>query len=120
MSGQVENIGTARVYVVDRGRRLAGAQDTVDLIGETWGLDVAWIALPLETLPAGFLQLRTGIAGELIQKIVQYGLKVAIVGDVTGASADGTALRAFMTESNRGRHVWFVRDLDELKERLSV
>ena len=62
----------------------------------------------------GFLTLSTRIAGEVIQKFVTYGFQVAFVGDVSAAVAASNALRDFVCESNRGRHVWFVNDFDAL------
>ena len=56
----------------------------------------------------------------MIQKFVNYGVAVAFVGDVSEAIAASTALRDFVRESNRGRHVWFVTDMVELEVRLSA
>ena len=70
--------------------------------------------IPVSRLGPGFLTLSTRIAGEVIQKFVTYGFQVAFVGDVSAAVAASNALRDFVCESNRGRHVWFVNDFDAL------
>lgn len=94
--------------------------DAVDLIGEALGQGAELVAVPVARLAPGFLDLKTGIAGEALQKFVNYRRRIAIVGDVSEAVADSTALRDFVRESNRGRHVWFVADLAELERRLTV
>lgn len=90
-----------------------------DIIGEAFAANVRIVAIPLARLPANFLDLRARLAGEVLQKFVNYGLRVAIVGDVSQAAATSTALRDFIRESNRGRHVWFVPDLEALSTRLA-
>ena len=67
-----------------------------------------------------FFDLRTGLAGAVLQKLVNYHLRVAIVGDVTREVAASKAFADFVTESNRGGHVWFVRDEAELEARLAA
>ena len=45
-------------------------------------------------------------------------IQVAVVGDTTAAQAASGPLRDFVLESNRGRTVWFVDDLDALRTKL--
>jgi hypothetical protein len=93
--------------------------DATDLISAAWSHKAELVVVPLARLDDGFLTLSTGIAGEIIQKFVTYGLRLAIVGDIGEASAGSAALRDFVYESNRGRHVWFTADLDALREKLA-
>ncbi|QFY10506.1 DUF4180 domain-containing protein [Nonomuraea phyllanthi] len=99
------------------GAPLRETQDALDLIGEAFGSGVRWVAIPVERLHEDFFALRTGVAGEIAQKFVNYGIGLAVVGDVSRFTATGTALRDWVRESNRGRHVWFVADLEELAAR---
>jgi hypothetical protein len=48
---------------------------------------------------------------------VNYGLRLAVVGDISEPLADSEALRDFVRESNRGRQVWFVADVAGLAGR---
>jgi len=64
--------------------------------------------------------LSTGVAGEVIQKFVNYQVRLAIVGDVALAASRSQPLSDFIAESNRGRHVWFVADMDDLAARLAA
>jgi FPC/CPF motif-containing protein YcgG len=54
----------------------------------------------------------------VLQKFVTYQLRIAIVGDITSLSAASKALHDFVVECNRGSTVWFVRNMDELNDRL--
>lgn len=89
----------------------------LDVIGE-FGWSAELVLLPVERLPDEFFTLRTGLAGDLLQTFVNYGLRVAIVGDVSAHVAESSALRDFVYESNRGKQLWFVTSREELRERL--
>jgi len=55
----------------------------------------------------------------MIQKIVQYRLRLVIVGDISRHLAESSALRAFVLEANRGKEVWFLATREELDQRLA-
>ncbi|MFC7614763.1 DUF4180 domain-containing protein [Actinokineospora soli] len=76
------------------------------------------MALPVSRLAPEFFDLSTRVAGEMLQKLVNYRLSVAIVGDIDEHVARSSALADFVRESNRGKHVWFVPDVASLAERL--
>jgi len=98
--------------------RLRTYRDAVDLLGKAFEDRATLIVIPVECLDDDFFRLRTRIAGELIQKFVQYRRRLAIVGDISRHLAQSSALRAFVYESNRGNEVWFLANLDELGQRL--
>jgi hypothetical protein len=56
-------------------------------------------------LPAAFFDLSTGIAGELAQKLVNYGLRMAAV--VPDLSVHSLHFRDFAREANAGRQLHF-------------
>ncbi len=80
--------------------------------------DARFIVLPVAWLGEEFFHLRTGIAGEVIQKFVTYGFRAAIVGDITAYLERSSALRDFVDESNKWQQVWFVESIKKLIERL--
>ncbi|MEU5939362.1 DUF4180 domain-containing protein [Micromonospora sp. NPDC047548] len=100
------------------GPRLCGGADALDVIGEALGHRAELVTLPVRRLADEFFTLRTGVAGELVQKFVNYRLPVVVVGDISAHVAASTALRDFVIESNRGRQLWFVDTMAELEERL--
>lgn len=119
MSGETRTIGGVLAYVCDAdGPKLDGERAAVDMIGDALGAGAELVVIPVERLGAGFLTLSTRIAGDAIQKFVTYGLRVAFVGDIGEALAASQALRDFVRESNRGRHVWFAADHTEVAARL--
>lgn len=103
-----------------RGALLRGAQAAVDLIGEARSNGAELVVVPVQRLDPEFFQLRTGVAGEFLQKFVTYQVRVAIVGDVSGFAAESKALRDFIRESNEHDAIWFVRSIDELKLRMKA
>lgn len=101
------------------GPKLDGERAATDIIGDAFSTGARIIAVPVERLGDGFLTLSTRIAGEIIQKFVNYGFQLAFVGDISEAVAASDALRDFVRESNRGRHVWFVADKEALAAKLA-
>ena len=101
------------------GPPIGSSQDALDIIGQIWHSRADLVAIPAARLDGGFFMLRTGLAGEFIQKLVNYRLSVAIIGDITEHLRASSALRAFVHESNNGRQLWFLDDLDQLDVRLS-
>jgi hypothetical protein len=101
------------------GEKLKSERDALDLIGEARQQGASLILVPLERLNDDFFQLKTGLAGQIIQKFVTYRLRLVILGDISGYVAQSRALRDFVYESNRGTQVWFLTNLQELNQRLN-
>lgn len=91
-----------------------------DLLGDAFSEGATWVALPVSRLSADFFQLRTGIAGMITQKFMNYRRKLAIVGDIAEQLAASNALRDWVRECNRGHELWFVPTFEELMARLSA
>lgn len=119
MMGRVTTLQDVPILECPAEGSLIRYAEAVDLIGEALGAGVAWVAIPAARLGDEFFRLRTGVAGDVIQKFVTYGRHVAILGDISPYVAASEALRDFVIESNRGAHVWFVRDLAELELRMT-
>ena len=100
------------------GVQLRGDRDAVEIIGAALGHGARLIAIPTERLGIDFFRLKTGVAGAMLQKFVTYGIRVAIVGDISEHMKESSALRDFVYESNRGSHGWFVANVEELEQRL--
>jgi hypothetical protein len=100
------------------GRPLCSDRDAIDLMGEAWPHRVNLVVIPATRLGEDFFRLKTRIAGEIIQKFLTYGFRVAIVGDISRYVDESDALRDFVFESNQGIHTWFVANPEELDARL--
>ena len=120
MSGRLVEIAGRRAWLCDaEGPPLASERDAADLIGETFAHEARLVIVPLARLAPAFLDLRTRLAGEMLQKFVNYQRQGIILGDVGEAAARSGALRDFIRESNRGEAVWFVPDLASLEAKLA-
>ena len=100
-------------------KQLRNYNEAVELIGNAFEKRASVILLPAECLDDEFFRLSTRIAGEMIQKVVQYRKRLVIVGDISRHLAESSALRAFVLEANRGKDVWFLATRAELDERLA-
>jgi len=101
------------------GPKLASESDSQTFLSAAWEHDAAMVAIPVSRLDAAFFQLSTRLAGAVLQKFVNYRVRLAVIGDVSEWSAASNALRDFIVEANRGRSTWFVADIDELSRRLA-
>ncbi|TNH25212.1 DUF4180 domain-containing protein [Micromonospora orduensis] len=118
MSDQIQERAGVQVLVCDpAGPTVATEQDALDLIGAAFaGAQV--VAVPASRLDERFFSLGTRFAGEVMQKFVNYRLRLAVVGDISTHLSESSALRALVHESNKAGHIWFVPDLDALDDRL--
>jgi hypothetical protein len=80
-------------------------QDAVDLLAESGSADCSSIIILLDNLDKRFFDLKTGFAGEILQKFSNYRVRLAIVGDFAGYTSK--SLREFIRESNRGGLIIF-------------
>ena len=95
---------------------LSRTQDLLDLIQEALVQKASVLVVPVLRFDPAFFQLRSGLAGEFVQKIVNYQLKLVIVGDISAQVAASDALRDFVREANRGHTVFFVSHLEALAD----
>ncbi|WP_433342640.1 DUF4180 domain-containing protein [Micromonospora sp. CA-111912] len=120
MPDEVRELAGVAVLVCDpAGPPVATVQDALDLIGAAF-LGAEVVAVPASRLDEDFFTLGTQFAGEVMQKFVNYRLRLAVIGDISRHLAASSALRALVHESNRAEHVWFLPDLDALEARLTT
>src|SRR5688572_9654724 len=97
----MERRGVPVLVVAGSGAPIASEQDALDLIGAAFG-QAEIVAIPAERLAERFFVLRTGLAGAIMQKFVNYRVRLVIVGDISAHLAGSTALQDLVRESNRG------------------
>jgi hypothetical protein len=105
--------GTKIGEVCGEGLVLGKSGDIGALLGEALRVDV--LALHVENIAPEVFDLRTGILGELFQKLANYRRRLVIVGDVSDHESRSEAFAALVRESNRGTEVAFVRSLDDFR-----
>jgi hypothetical protein len=117
----VEEVYGVRVLTVPaQGPAIRDGADALDLVAASFEEQADLVAIPLERLDPEFFTLSNGLAGEFLQKLVNYRLRVAIVGDISARVEGSNALRDFVRESNRRKQTWFLASRDELRERLAA
>ena len=97
---------------------LASERDATDIIGAAFTERPDWIVIPLDALAPGFLDLRTGLAGAILQKFVNYSFRVAILGDTSKEADASKPLADFIRETNKGTQIWFCASRDSFIARL--
>lgn len=75
------------------------------------------IALNKEAIAEDFFVLSTRLAGEILQKFINYGVRFAIYGDFSGYTSK--PLKDFIYESNNGKDFYFQPDADSAIDKLA-
>lgn len=75
------------------------------------------IAIDKKVIAEDFFILSTGMAGEILQKFINYHIKAAIWGDYSRYTSK--PLRDFIYESNHGRDFFFVETKEEAVRKLA-
>ncbi|HEU0182003.1 MAG TPA: DUF4180 domain-containing protein [Agromyces mariniharenae] len=114
-----EHHGVRVLLLEAEGEPISTPDDATDLVGSAWSHQAELIAVPVERLDPKFFRLKTGLAGEITQKLVNYRLRLAVVGDISAHVGKSDALRDYVRESNRADHVWFVESEADLERRLA-
>jgi hypothetical protein len=97
---------------------ISDAQSALDLLATVdYYDDCQRIAINKEAVAEDFFRLSSGLAGEILQKFVNYSKKLAIIGDFSCYTSK--PLRDFIYESNQGNAVFFVGDEREAVRKLA-
>ena len=108
----IEENGALCVLVESDEPVITDAQSAIDLLmSAQYDVGSKDIVIPKQLVDEDFFVLSTGLAGEVLQKYVNYGGHMAIYGDYSRYTSK--PLRDFMYESNKGRDFFFVSTRDE-------
>lgn len=89
---------------------ISSIDDGLQLMADLYYQDFDKIVLFERNIVPNFFDLKTGMAGEMLQKFSTYRMKLAIVGNFSHVSSK--SLRDFIFESNKGTQVNFVQSLE--------
>ena len=101
--------------VVSETTVIATTEDGLDLLGNLYFQGFDKVILHEKNITPDFFDLKTGIAGEILQKFSNYRVRLAIVGDFSAYSSQ--SIRDFIFESNRRGQINFVGSIAEAMER---
>lgn len=120
MPDSLQHLSATPVFVcAPDGTPIRGEREAVDVVGEGSYLGATWTLVPVERLADDFFRLRTRVAGDIVQKFATYGMKLAVVGDISRHTEASDSLQDFVRESNRGTQLWFAPDEETFLARLS-
>ena len=110
--------GVVIAIVESESALISDVQSALDLMATVrYETQADCMALSKAALDERFFVLSSGLAGEILQKFVNYQFRVAIIGDFSGYTSK--PLKDFIYESNNGSHVFFVATQAEAIEKLS-
>lgn len=91
-------------------------QDALDLMGNLGSPDCTTIIIPERNLHKDFFNLKTGLAGDILQKFSNYRVRLAIIGDFSKYKSK--SLHDFIRESNKGNMIYFLDSVESALMRL--
>ncbi len=103
--------------VVSEDLIISRIEDGVDLMGNIYYQGFDRMVIHEKNITTEFFDLKSGMAGEILQKFSTYRVRLAIVGDF--AKYPSKSLKDFIFESNKGRHINFVGSREEAMKVLS-
>ena len=92
-------------------------EDGLDLLGNLSYQGFDKIIIHEKNIIFGFFDLKTKIAGDILQKFTQYQMALIIIGDFS--KYNSKSLNDFIRESNMGRQINFVTSQSEAIKLLS-
>ncbi|MGV8135760.1 MAG: DUF4180 domain-containing protein [Mangrovibacterium sp.] len=93
-------------------------EDGLDLLGNLYYQGFDKIVIHEKDITPDFFDLKSGIAGEILQKFSNYRVRLAIVGEFSKYTS--RSLKDFIYESNKGKHINFVPSCAEAIKILSA
>lgn len=87
------------------------------LMSAKYEADTKYIIIDKKLIAEDFFILSSGLAGEILQKYINYDWKIAIYGDFSHYTSK--PLKDFIYESNKGKDVFFVATKKEAVQKLA-
>lgn len=115
---KIEKNGIICAIVVSDATVITDAQSALDvLMSAKYEVGSKNIIIGKKLVAEEFFILSSGLAGEILQKYINYGGRIAIFGDYSHYTSK--PLKDFIYESNKGKDVFFVALIDEAVDMLT-
>lgn len=96
---------------------ITDVSSALDLLASVrYETDCDCMALSKSAVAEEFFRLSSGLAGEVLQKFINYRMKLAIIGDYTHYTSK--PLKDFIYESNNGHDIFFAATEEEALDKL--
>ncbi len=92
-------------------------EDILNIMADAGYNGCTGLIIYTDTLNKDFFDLKTKIAGDILQKFSNYRMKLAIIGDFSDINSK--SLRDFIRESNNTGTINFVSSLEDAMVRLN-
>lgn len=109
---EIAIIKSSEILITD----VQSALDFIATVSYETGCDR--IILNKSAICEDFFCLKTKLAGEILQKFINYHVKIAIVGDFSMYTSK--SLKDFIYESNSGKDIFFLPDEKQAIEKLGM
>ncbi len=118
MNIELRKIGGTDLAVVSSDENLiVDVQSALDLIMTVkYETNATKIVLDKKAICEEFFILSTGMAGEILQKFINYHVQVAVFGDYSHYTSK--PLKDFMYEANHGKDFFFLKTKEEAVQKL--
>ncbi|MGE5380904.1 MAG: DUF4180 domain-containing protein [Methylocystaceae bacterium] len=111
MSMKVEILNEIAVAILNQDEKIYDIQDVLDFMADAHYSGCTAMVLDKGCLDDKFFDLKTGFAGEVLQKFSNYDMKIAIIGDFS--SYPSQSLQDFIYECNKGNRVYFKATVED-------
>ncbi len=91
-------------------------EDGIDLLGNLYYQGFDKMIIYEKNITPDFFDLKTKIAGDILQKFTQYQMPLIIIGDFL--KFESKALDDFIFESNKSKHVNFLSSQSEAMDNI--
>lgn len=107
------------IAVISNGEQvIVGTPSALDLaMTVKYETGAARIVIDKRLICEDFFILSTGLAGEILQKYINYHIKLAVYGDFTHYTSK--PLKDFIYESNRGNDFFFVPSKEDAIQKIA-
>lgn len=111
----IEKDGRSYLEITEMNPPISCEQDVLDhLIGVCWENEVHNALLTSDCFEEGFYRLRTGIAGDVLQKLLNYHIKTALI--ITDTKLIRGKFEDFVLEANKGSNFRVFDNKEEAEE----
>jgi hypothetical protein len=101
--------GISVLEIIDESVIIRNSQDLLDIISD---YSIKSIIIRKENIEEDFFDLKTGFAGEILQKASNYHIRIGIVGDFSSIASK--SFRDFMYESNQTKQIVFKPSVEDV------
>lgn len=113
----VERNGTVIAIVQSNEVLITDGQSALDfMMSINYETGARHIALNKEAITEDFFKLSSGLAGDILQKFINYNIKCAVIGEYSHYTSK--PLKDLIYESNHGKDVFFVATEEEAVNKL--